>query len=296
MPRLIRGLLVTAAGLGLAMPLPATAATLLVTIPGIEDRRTLIIIVAASVLVITVLAILIILYRRARPAGMEEAEHESKAYLNVLYGNTPVQRHELGKRPTMLGRVAGPENSRLDYVVVPESTVGRRHALIEYKDYAYWIIDQGSINGTFVNNKMISTEARLKHGDRIRLHKYEFEFIVPELIDTGDTVVSNTVYNTAAVDADDDDDRFDRSRIQLSEEDFADSDDEDDSAVRTDRRMDSNPVRIDIPLHGGEEESDGEDVTLAPGMDTDGSPEEVALQRSTEKRAPRNSDRNNDDE
>jgi pSer/pThr/pTyr-binding forkhead associated (FHA) protein len=77
--------------------------------------------------------------------------------------------------------------------VIPESTIGRRHALIEYKDFSYWIVDQGSINGTFVNDVPISSEVRLKHGDIIRLHKLEFEFVMPDLDDASMTELSHTV-------------------------------------------------------------------------------------------------------
>ena len=82
--------------------------------------------------------------------------------------------------------VKGNEWSRF---VVNESTISRRHALIEYKDYSFWIIDQGSSNGTFINNERIDNEIRLKHGDKIRLHNYEFEFIVPEMDESDETIV-----------------------------------------------------------------------------------------------------------
>jgi FOG: FHA domain len=93
----------------------------------------------------------------------------------------------------MLGRVAGTDSESLNYIVIPQTTIGRRHALIEYKDFSFWIIDQGSINGTFVNNQIITGETRLKHGDKIRLHKYEFEFAMPEMGDAGKTVISHTM-------------------------------------------------------------------------------------------------------
>ncbi len=93
----------------------------------------------------------------------------------------------------MLGRVAGKDSENLDFIVIPETTIGRRHAVIEYKDYAYWIIDQGSINGTFVNNIPVTSEVRLKQGDIVRLHKFEFEFSIPDLDEAGMTKVSNTV-------------------------------------------------------------------------------------------------------
>lgn len=162
---------------------------------GEEERiRSMIIIAAAIVLTLTLLGILILLLRRNRElkAGVDTFVQE--AYINDLQGKTDKQTHKLGTKPTMFGRVAGKDTEHLDYIVVNESTIGRRHALIEFKDYSFWIVDQGSINGTFVNGEPVSSEVRLKHGDRIRLHKCEFEFIMPEMEDSGMTVISNTVF------------------------------------------------------------------------------------------------------
>ena len=162
---------------------------------GQEERiRSIIIIAAAIILTITLLGILILLLRRNREIKASQEQFAQEAYINDLQGKTDKQTHKLGTKPTMFGRVAGKDTDHLDYIVVNESTIGRRHALIEYKDYAYWIIDQGSINGTFVNGEPVSSEVRLKHGDRIRLHKCEFEFIMPEMEDSGMTVISNTVF------------------------------------------------------------------------------------------------------
>ncbi len=163
---------------------------------GPEERiRSIIMIAAAILLAVTLLGILILLWRRNKQdlkASGAAAEQE-EAYINDLQGNTNKETHKLGTKPTMFGRVVGKDTDRLDYIVVNETTIGRRHALIEYKDYSYWIIDQGSINGTFVNGEAVRDEVRLKHGDRIRLHKCIFEFIMPELEDSGITTISNTV-------------------------------------------------------------------------------------------------------
>jgi pSer/pThr/pTyr-binding forkhead associated (FHA) protein len=120
-----------------------------------------------------------------------DEETAQEAYLNDIHGVTGQAAYALGNQPTMLGRVAGKDTEYLNYFVIPETTIGRRHALIEYKDFSYWIIDQGSINGTFVNDKAATSEVRLKHGDKIRLHKIEFEFVMPEMADTGMTVIAN---------------------------------------------------------------------------------------------------------
>ena len=159
-----------------------------------EERiRSIIIIAAIIILVITLLAIFILLLKRGRSINVG-GEIIPEAYLNDLEGKTDKQRHKLGSKPIMLGRVAGTNTQHLDYIVVNETTIGRQHALIEYKDYSFWLIDQGSINSTFVNDEIVRDEMRLKHGDNIRLHKCEFEFTIPDMQDSNKTVLSNTVY------------------------------------------------------------------------------------------------------
>ncbi|MDZ7735538.1 MAG: FHA domain-containing protein [Gammaproteobacteria bacterium] len=251
-----------------------------------ERTRNLILIVAAGVLCLTVLAILIVLIRRGRAGREPEAEYEPKAYLSDIHGVTEKQSYQLGRKPTMLGRVAGTDKDHLNYVVIPETTIGRRHALIEYKDYAYWIIDQGSINGTYVNDHIVNTETRLKHGDRIRLHKFEFEFVMPEMFDSGMTVVSNTVYArdiasneeasqpVVADGGEDDSGNFDRlfdidssddsspssGRITLSEDNYGDGED---ATIQYDDDREAGVPQPAEPTPDPDEED--EDVTLTPG-------------------------------
>lgn len=157
-----------------------------------EEMRSTIIMVALFVLIIAVIAMVLILIKGARNRGAGEQTAQD-AFLNDINNYTSKSTYKLGNRPTMLGRVAGKDKDHLDYIVIPQTTIGRRHALIEYKDFAYWIIDQGSINGTFVNDQLVTSETRLKHGDKIRLHRYEFEFLMPDDADAGMTVISNTV-------------------------------------------------------------------------------------------------------
>ena len=157
-----------------------------------EALRSKMILVALAVLIIAVIIMVLMLIRGSRNKG-DEDEYVQEAFLNDINNYTGQASYKLGKKPTMLGRVAGSDTEHLNYIVIPETTIGRRHSLIEYKDFAYWIIDQGSINGTFVNDQMITSETRLKHGDRIRLHKFEFEFLMPEMADAGMTMISKTV-------------------------------------------------------------------------------------------------------
>ncbi len=130
---------------------------------------------------LTLGVLIVLLYIRVRKITGAGNVEISEAYLKDIHGHTSNELYRLGKKATMLGRVAGKDSENLDFIVIPETTIGRRHAVIEYKDYAYWIIDQGSINGTFVNNISVTSEVRLKQGDIVRLHKFEFEFSIPDL-------------------------------------------------------------------------------------------------------------------
>jgi len=157
-----------------------------------ERKRSTLTLVTLVVLILAVIALMLLFLKSIRSKSRDE-DTAQEAYLNDLHGVTGHTSFALGNKPTMLGRVAGKDADHLNYFVIPETTIGRRHSLIEYKDFSYWIIDQGSINGTFVNNRAVTSEVRLKHGDVIRLHKVEFEFVMPEMEDSGMTVISNTV-------------------------------------------------------------------------------------------------------
>ncbi|MCC7410313.1 MAG: VWA domain-containing protein [Gammaproteobacteria bacterium] len=163
------------------VPPPPTAA---------EERQGLLLlaVLAAGVLVLAVVIVLL-LRRRGASAAPGGPKYVPRAYLNDVHGITRDPAYEIGAKPVMIGRVAGSDRD-LDYIVVNQSTIGRRHSLIEYKDFSFWIIDQGSVNGTYVNGLQVTGEQRLKHGDRVRLHNFEFEFVVPELADSGKTVYS----------------------------------------------------------------------------------------------------------
>ena len=147
-----------------------------------------ILISAILILFLLLAALLFLVVQRKGFSKSVKDEPFQEAYLNDLQGKTEKKAHMLDERPKMIGRVSGKDTEHMDYIVVNESTISRRHALIEYKDYSFWIIDQGSSNGTFINNERINNEFRLKHGDKIRLHNCEFEFIVPEMDESDETI------------------------------------------------------------------------------------------------------------
>lgn len=268
---------------------PAVQTPVIIEVPaqadtGMSDEerlRSTIMIVAASVLFITLLAIVYLLLRRSRQIDEKSNAVVADAFINDIHGITSASQYQLGQKPTMFGRVAGKDTDHLNYLVVPESTIGRRHALIEYKDYGFWISDQGSINGTFVNDNLISSEVCLKHGDKVRLHKFEFEFVMPEMDDAGMTVISNTTFAAPADNADAATeirgaDMPQAEDIDLEEPDFDitggvgndfeidipedDDDDEEETIIRGDGG-DDEPGNVTDPGNEGE----SEDETLIPG-------------------------------
>ncbi|MGA9853358.1 MAG: VWA domain-containing protein [Gammaproteobacteria bacterium] len=111
-----------------------------------------------------------------------------RAVLYDISNPNDIKRFELAERATLLGRVAG-YDPEVQYVMVKEKTVGRCHAVIERRGHSFWIMDQGSINGTFVNGERITADRALKHGDIVAIHRHEFEFMIPEYFESDATVV-----------------------------------------------------------------------------------------------------------
>jgi FHA domain/zinc-ribbon domain len=61
-------------------------------------------------------------------------------------------------------------------VFLDDVTVSRNHAVLVAREGAYFIEDQGSLNGTFVNRKRIDT-SQLENGDELQIGKYRLTFV-----------------------------------------------------------------------------------------------------------------------
>lgn len=123
---------------------------------------------------------------------LEAAPGQDAGIQAVLYdisNPNDIKRYELGEKATVIGRVAG-YDPEVQYVIASEPTVGRCHALIERRGHSFWITDQGSINGTFVNGDRVAGDRALKHGDIVSVHRHEFEFVLPELFESESTVLA----------------------------------------------------------------------------------------------------------
>lgn len=70
-----------------------------------------------------------------------------------------------------IGRVAGND------IVVDGERVSRRHAMISLRDQDdFWVMDLGSSNGTFLNERRIVQPVKLSDGDRIGVGNCDFTF------------------------------------------------------------------------------------------------------------------------
>jgi hypothetical protein len=61
-------------------------------------------------------------------------------------------------------------------IFLDDVTVSRKHAVLMARDGAFFIEDQGSLNGTFVNRKRVEA-AQLEDGDEVQIGKYRMTFL-----------------------------------------------------------------------------------------------------------------------
>jgi predicted RNA-binding Zn-ribbon protein involved in translation (DUF1610 family) len=61
-------------------------------------------------------------------------------------------------------------------VFLDDVTVSRRHARVLRRDGQFFIEDQGSLNGTFLNRRRIESGA-LEDGDELQIGKYKLTFL-----------------------------------------------------------------------------------------------------------------------
>ena len=61
-------------------------------------------------------------------------------------------------------------------IFLDDVTVSRRHAVLVERDGAFYIEDQGSLNGTFLNRRRIES-ARLEDGDELQIGKYRLSYL-----------------------------------------------------------------------------------------------------------------------
>ncbi|MEZ4220368.1 MAG: GGDEF domain-containing protein [Polyangiaceae bacterium] len=99
-----------------------------------------------------------------RPAG-DEGDTGNDC-LVVIYTKEPGllgKRFVLDKNPIRVGR--GADNT----IVLEGDSVSRRHAHFSRRAGHWYIVDDGSTNGTYLNEEQVSKEALLNNSDRIKV-------------------------------------------------------------------------------------------------------------------------------
>lgn len=84
------------------------------------------------------------------------------------------EKIELGKPSFVLGK--NPEKS--DYAIADNTNISRVHAVITTRNGRYYVMDQNSTNGTFINGRIIKAgqETEILPGDCLMLANEEFIF------------------------------------------------------------------------------------------------------------------------
>ncbi|MCS6901902.1 MAG: GGDEF domain-containing protein [Myxococcales bacterium] len=88
------------------------------------------------------------------------------------------KRFVLEQSPIRVGR--GGDN----HIILEGDSVSRRHAHWERRGEAWWIVDDGSTNGTYVNDELIARQHCLQNGDRIKIGGIIFKYLSGEDVES----------------------------------------------------------------------------------------------------------------
>ena len=106
-----------------------------------------------------------------------EGRYRGNDCLVVIYTKEPTllgKRFVLDSSPVRIGR--GGEN----HIVLEGDSVSRRHAHLEQRGERWYTVDDGSTNGTYVNDEQIAREISLTNGDRIKIGPTIFKYLSGE--------------------------------------------------------------------------------------------------------------------
>ena len=84
------------------------------------------------------------------------------------------QEHSLGNSVTRMGRAV--ENE----IVILDKRSSREHAVIRWEGRKLILEDQGSTNGTYLNEERLLNPVQLRDGDQVRVGDIVFTFYDPE--------------------------------------------------------------------------------------------------------------------
>ncbi len=97
------------------------------------------------------------------PSRGEAGKNDSLVVIYSQEGKLLGKRFVLEQGPVRMGR--GADNQ----IVLEGDSVSRRHAHLELRGDAWAVVDDGSTNGTYVNDKLIEKPVEMAYNDRIQI-------------------------------------------------------------------------------------------------------------------------------
>ncbi|MGH8654652.1 MAG: FHA domain-containing protein [Gammaproteobacteria bacterium] len=152
--------------------------------------------------ILALVAVLVWNKPRVKAAGHETRANPAlpDAFLLDLSGVTGRKRYQLGT-VTVVGRnylvideLERVPASERNHIVIDRPTIGRVHAVVEHKHRGFWLVDQNSKNGTYVNGNRVNGPVCLTHGDQIQFHDFAFEFALAGMNLADATLVIDTSF------------------------------------------------------------------------------------------------------
>ena len=106
-----------------------------------------------------------------RPAVEESGGNDCLVVIYSKETGLLGKRFVLDRNPLRVGR--GADN----HIVLEGDSVSRRHAHFERRGNAWYVVDDGSTNGTYLNEEQIAREALLNNSDRIKVGPMILKFL-----------------------------------------------------------------------------------------------------------------------
>lgn len=116
------------------------------------------------------------------------------ACLVEIHGPNLGRTHALGSRRATVGRAQ--DNA----VVLDLDSVSRRHCTLRPQRAGYFLRDEGSTNGTFVNERRLTTERVLSSGDLLRLGSAVLKFLSDDASTGLEAQYHETIYRLTITD------------------------------------------------------------------------------------------------
>jgi len=100
----------------------------------------------------------------------DDALHAGQALLLVKRGPNAGSTFLLEGDETTMGRDTD------SAVFLDDVTVSRKHAVVERHDDEWFVVDRGSLNGTYVNGEQVD-RTKLTTGDEVQIGKFKLVFL-----------------------------------------------------------------------------------------------------------------------